>query len=66
MSKVIVLLTNEVDGHVYEGNYRVDLSPANALIVLEDVPNVTGKGSDTVPHIRSIYNTNRWDQVGVS
>jgi len=66
MSKVIVLLTNEEDGHVYEGDYDAQLTPGNALLVLETVPDVSGKGSETKQKIVSIYNSNRWDQVGVS
>ena len=67
MGKVVVMLTDSEDGHVYEGDYDAAITPGNALIVSENVPDVTGKGTTTyVPKIRSIYNPTKWEQVGVT
>jgi len=69
MSKVIVLLKDDDDGHVYEGDYDAQLTPNNALLIVENVVQ-SGEGFEkeevTTPVVRSIYNAHRWDQVGVS
>ena len=67
MSRVIVLLNDEEQGHAYTGNYDAGVTPGNCLIVSETVPDVTGKSKEgAIARIRTIYNPSKWYQAGVT
>ena len=63
MSKVIVQL-KDYPQIEFDGDYEVSLSPGNALLVMEDVPDVTAKSKEgVVRKIVAIYNPDTWEIV---
>ena len=65
--KVVVMLTDSEEGHVYEGDYDAQLTPNGQLLIVENIADVTGKSKDGLTtRIRCIYNCGRWEQVGVT
>jgi len=60
MSKVTVWQTgyhtSEEVAHVFEGNYDVAVQPEGVLVVLESVPDVSGKSEDgNVKRVRAVF-----------
>ena len=66
MVKVHVMLADSDKAHTYEGDYDVALGPDACLIVNEMVPNVSAMGPDTLPRVKSIYNSKAWSQVALA
>ena len=63
MSKLIV--TNEFDKLVeFNGEFEAQISPSNALIIVESVPDVAGAGPD-IKRIVAMYNSDVWRTVEV-
>lgn len=63
-SKVIVLIKGSKRGHVFEGDFDAGVTPANALVVSELVPDVANKNKgNPIPQVRTIYNSRHWQQV---
>lgn len=67
--KVSVLLHESDKAHTFEGDYDAQVTPGNCLVIVENVPNVSGTRANKTkytPVIRTIYNPNKWEQVVVS
>ena len=66
MGKITVFLADSDKAHVYDGDYDANVLPSNALVIIENVPDVTTKSqSGVAKQIRNIYNASAWTQVGV-
>ena len=66
MSKILIALKGKRDKLEFEGDYEVSLSPGNALLVMQDVPDVTAKSKEgVVRKIVAIYNPDTWEIVGL-
>lgn len=64
MAKVVVFQKGSKRGHVWEGDYEAGVTPSNALLITQLVPDLANKnGGKPTPVIRSIYNESAWKQV---
>lgn len=64
MGKIVVFQKGSKRGHVWDGDYEAGVTPSNALLIQEVVPDIANKnGGKPTLAIRSIYNESAWKQV---
>lgn len=63
-NRIVVFLKGSKRAHEYTGSMDAALTPANALIINEMIPDIGNRnGGKPIPKIRSIYNSRHWTQV---